>query len=57
MNIDALLGEHDDRVLTYKGTDFPMPSEIPGECLAPFLTDDLGLIDLATDALKQDNDG
>jgi hypothetical protein len=45
INLDALIGETADRELIYKGESFALPSEIPGECLAPLLDEDLGLLE------------
>lgn len=52
-NLDAILGENKPKPLTYKGTVFHLPGELPADVLTPFLTDDIGLIDLVTDALAE----
>lgn len=56
LNIDALLGEQEDKTLTYKGQAFTLPAELPAATLAPFLSPKLGLIPLLQEALKDADD-
>jgi len=55
INLDALLGEATTRPLTYKGQTFDLPGELPGAAVAPFLDPHLGLVDLITDLLKEED--
>lgn len=55
-DLDAILGELTDKPLTYKGRTFTLPGEFPAVCLAPFLADDLGLVDLVTETLAEAGD-
>jgi hypothetical protein len=51
IDIDALLGEAQDRPLTYRGTTFNLPGELPAEALAPFLTDEFSLLELIAEVV------
>lgn len=51
IDIDAILGEQTPHPLTYKKVTFDLPAELPGEALAPFFADDLGLIDIVADVM------
>lgn len=55
-NLDAILGELEDKPLTYKGREFTLPAEFPAACLTPFLADDLGLIELIAEVLTDAGD-
>lgn len=52
-DLDAILGELTDKPLTYKGRTFTLPGEFPADCLTPFLTDDLGLVDLLIEVMQE----
>lgn len=41
--------------LKYKGFETTLPSELPADVLNPFLSDDLGLVELIADAAKRDD--
>jgi hypothetical protein len=56
IDLDALLGESAPRPLGYKGQTFDLPGELPAEAVAPFLGDDLGLLDLIADVVTSDDD-
>jgi hypothetical protein len=52
IDLDALIGELEPHPLTYKGTTFDLPAELPGAALSPFLADELGLINLITEVME-----
>jgi hypothetical protein len=52
INLDAILGENDPRPLVYKGQEFLLPGELPASVLAPFLTPELGLVEIIAEVLK-----
>lgn len=51
IDLDAILGELSPHPLTYKTREFTLPAELPGAALAPFLSEELGLIDLVADVM------
>lgn len=51
INLDAILNEGEPKPLTYKGVEFTLPGELPADVLAPFLAEDLGLIELIGEVL------
>lgn len=55
-DLDAVIGEIHTKPLKYQGKEFQLPGELPGAVVAPFLDDDLGLIDLVTQALAEADD-
>lgn len=55
IDLDALLGESKPRPLTYKQQTFELPGELPAEAVAPFLDEDLGLLDLIADVVTSDD--
>lgn len=50
-DLDAILGELEPKPLTYRKQSFTLPAELPGAVIAPFLADDLGLIDLISEVV------
>lgn len=54
IDLDAILGESADKTLRFKGTDFVLPGELPGACLAPFLDPELNLAGLVADLIAAD---
>lgn len=56
IDLDVILGEFEPKSLKYRGTTYELPAELPGDVIAPFLDDDLGLVELVSEALADADD-